>query len=191
MNTALALKREVVNSRALNNAIGVAFFILATVLGAYVRIPVPGSPVPITLQTFFVVLSGAVLGRRLGALSQLGYVFLGISGLPVFQGYACGITHLAGPTGGYLVGFVAASFVVGKMLGKGRASFLKSIISFTTGNLVLYSVGVLWLMVLYRISLYSSIAIGVLPFVAVEAVKIFAATLIYLKISDRARNIFS
>ena len=191
MNNTIALNRELINSRASNAVIGVAFFILATALGAYVRIPVPGTPVPITLQTFFVVLSGAALGKRLGILSQAGYIFLGALGFPVFQGYSFGIAHIFGPTGGYLAGFMAASYITGKMLENKNAGLLKIIASFATGNAALYTLGVLWLMLIYRISIINAVAIGVLPFVAVEAAKIFIAAFIYRKIADRSRNIFS
>ena len=91
MNSVMALRTNVISNKAINAVIGVAFFIIATTLGAYIRIPVPGTPIPITLQTFFVVLSGAVLGSRLGLFSQAGYIFLGAIGLPVFQGYLLGI----------------------------------------------------------------------------------------------------
>lgn len=191
MNNTLALNREVVNSRSLNAAIGVMFFVLATALGAYVRIPVPGTPIPITLQTFFVVLSGAVLGKKLGLASQAAYISLGAIGCPVFQGYASGVAHIFGPTGGYLIGFMAASFLTGKMLEKRRPNIFKIIISFVAGNIALYTMGVLWLMFIYRMNFISAAAIGVLPFLAVEAVKIAAAAIIYQKISVRSKNIFS
>ena len=191
MINALALNREVVNSRSLNAAIGVAFFILATALGAYVRIPVPGTPVPITLQTFFVVLSGAVLGKKLGPASQAAYISLGAIGCPIFQGYAFGLAHIFGPTGGYLMGFMAASLLTGKLLEKGTSSIFKIITSFVAGNIALYTMGVLWLMLIYRINFMSAIAIGVLPFLAAETVKITAAAIIYRKISARSKNIFS
>jgi biotin transport system substrate-specific component len=91
-----------------------AMFGAATAMGAYIMIPLP--PVPITLQTLFVVLAGALLGGRLGALSQVVYLLLGIIGLPVFHGGKGGLGILLGPTGGYLVGFIAAAYVVGKLI---------------------------------------------------------------------------
>ena len=191
MTNTLVLNREIANSRTLNALIGVTFFILATALGAYVRIPGPGSPVPITLQTFFVVLAGAVLGKKLGVLSQAGYIFLGAAGFPIFQGYAFGPAHILGPTGGYLIGFMAASFLIGKILETGRDTLFKIIYTFAVGNAVLYGFGIIWLILLYRISLINAIVIGVLPFLAVEAAKITLAAFIYRKISSRSKIIFS
>lgn len=191
MTNTIALNREIICNRRLSAAIGVAFFILATALGAYVRIPVPGSPVPITLQTFFVVLSGAVLGKRLGSISQAGYIFLGAAGLPIFQGYASGIGHIFQATGGYLIGFIAASFLTGKILEKGNAGTFRITSAFLAGNIALYTCGILYLMFIYRISIINAAAIGVLPFITVESVKILAATFVYRAIADRSRNIFS
>lgn len=191
MSISIAFTREYINNRAVNRAIGVALFVIATALGAYVRIPVPGSPVPITLQTFFVVLSGAVLGSRLGVVSQAAYLLLGAAGLPVFQSYAFGMAHILGPTGGYLAGFLAASFIVGRMLKGSDNSIARIIASFAIGNIALYTLGILWLMIAYRAGFLNAIAIGVLPFIAVEAVKILAATFIYRRIAGRSKSIFS
>jgi len=191
MDSAIALRANVISNKTVDAVIGVTFFIIATALGAYIRIPVPGTPVPITLQTFFVVLSGAVLGGRLGLFSQAGYVFLGAVGLPVFQGYASGMAHILGPTGGYLAGFMAASFLVGKILEKDSRNLLKITASFAAGNAVLYTLGILWLMLIYRISFVNAILIGVLPFFTIELAKIFLAAVMYSKISHRSKTIFS
>lgn len=131
------------------------------------------------------------MGRRLGLLSQATYIVMGAAGLPIFQGYAFGISHIFGPTGGYLIGFMAASFLVGKLLEKETSNIYRILWSFILGNVVLYGLGVLWLVVIYRISFMNAIAIGVLPFITVEAVKILAASALYKKISYRAGRIFS
>jgi Uncharacterized conserved protein len=191
MNNAIALKVNIVSNKTIDAVIGVTFFIIATALGAYIRIPVPGTPVPITLQTFFVVLSGAVLGSRLGLFSQAGYILLGAVGLPVFQGYASGYAHIFGATGGYLAGFMAASFIAGKILGKESQDLLKITASFAVGNIVIYTLGILWLMFIYHISFINAILIGVLPFFTVELAKIFLAAVVYSKISHRSKTIFS
>ena len=90
-------KNIIINKQA-ERAFLVTSFIILTALGAYVRIPLPFTPVPITLQTFFVILCGAILGKKLGSLTQTSYVILGTLGLPIFQGYGAGFLHLAGPT---------------------------------------------------------------------------------------------
>ena len=90
------LKREVILNRTICRIIGVSAFVILTMLGAFVRIPLPFTPVPITLQTFFVLLSGLFLGQNLGGIAQLSYVLLGITGLPVFTGTGNGISYLLG-----------------------------------------------------------------------------------------------
>jgi len=170
---ALVYSNDIVRGKRAVAAIGVVFFIVATALGAYVRIPVPGSPIPITLQTFFVLLSGAVLGRRLGALSMAGYL--------VFGGAA-----LIGPTSGYLVGFIFASYIIGLML-HGRNS---AITAFIVGNVTLLACGASWLICAYKMNPVSALSLGVLPFILGDAVKLAAAVLIYSKISKRTKEIF-
>jgi biotin transporter BioY len=98
---------------ALRAVLLVVGFALLTALGAQVRIPI--QPVPITLQTFFVLLGGLMLGPNLGALAQVLYVSLGAAGAPVFAGEGVGLAYLLGPTGGYLLGFAASAWLVGQL----------------------------------------------------------------------------
>jgi biotin transport system substrate-specific component len=88
-------------------------------LALLAQIQVPLQPVPVTGQTFGVLLVGALLGSRRGALSMLTYLSLGAAGLPVFAGLGAGASHFAGPTGGYLVGFVMAAWLVGRLAERG------------------------------------------------------------------------
>ena len=101
-----------------------SLFAALIAVGAYIKIPIPFSPVPITLQVFFIFLAGAMLGARWGTLSVIVYLLLGIVGLPVFSGGASGLGVLLGPTGGYLIGFVVAAFLVGTLCEKkGTSNF--------------------------------------------------------------------
>jgi len=89
-------------------------FALLTVIGAKIRVPLPFTPVPGTLQTIPVLLAGILLGARAGASSQILYLSLGMAGIPVFALAGAGPAYLLGPTGGFLPGFVAAAFVTGR-----------------------------------------------------------------------------
>ena len=91
-----------------------SMFGAATAVGAFISIPIP--PVPITLQTLFTYLAGALLGGRLGALSQFVYLLLGVMGLPVFALGKAGFGVLFGPTGGYIIGFIGSAYVIGTMI---------------------------------------------------------------------------
>ncbi|MBP7055862.1 MAG: biotin transporter BioY [Candidatus Omnitrophica bacterium] len=164
---------EIITDKRSIYAIGVIFFILATILGAYVRIPVPGSPVPITLQTFFVILSGAVLGRKLGIISMAGYLLFG--GAAFF-----------GPTFGYLAGFVLSSYIIGSMLDKKYPVLA----AFIAGDAVILALGAAWLVFAFGLDPISSVSVGVLPFIAGDVVKLAAAAIIYNKIAKRTGEIF-
>ncbi|MBN1526295.1 MAG: biotin transporter BioY [Candidatus Omnitrophica bacterium] len=184
-------RREITTDARINAVIGVLFFILATALGAYVRIPVPGSPVPITLQTFFAILAGAVLGKRLGLFSQFGYLILGAAGLPLFSGLAAGGAHLFGPTGGYIFGFLCASYAVGAVLGANAASRTRVVTAFAVGSAVILSCGAAWLVFAYKIGLVKAVSVGVLPFIPGDIIKVLCASFIYEKISARSKSVFS
>jgi len=156
--------------------LNVALFSALTAIGALVRIPLPFSPVPVTLQTLFTYMAGALLGSYLGALSQLIYILLGISGLPIFAGGNASLSVLVGPTGGYLVGFIAGSFVVGKMTeAKNNNSLLWLLTCMIVGTTVIYTLGVIQLMKWMNTSLDKAVIMGVAPFVAGDVVKMLVA----------------
>jgi biotin transport system substrate-specific component len=186
-----AWDKELSIDRTTAEVMGVISFIALTVAGAYIRIPLPFTPVPITLQTFFVLLAGAILGKRLGLLSQSGYLLVGIFGLPVFTGGLYGFARLFGPTGGYLIGFVLAAYVIGRLLGnEDTASFLEIVIAMLAGLVVLFTFGTLQLAFIMHISLNQAVALGVLPFVPGDIIKLFAAATIYQKIQQSARSLY-
>lgn len=117
-------------------------FAALTAVGAMITIPMPW--VPFTLQVLVTLLSGAVLGARAGALSQAVYVLMGAIGLPVFAGRAGGIQTLFGPTGGYLIGFVLAAWVVGRVLAGGqKREALRAVAAMGLGLLAIHVPGVL------------------------------------------------
>lgn len=162
-------------SRASRAALGVALslaFAGLTVLGA--NIVVPLAPVPMTLQTLFVLLAGASIGRGWGSLSQGLYVGLGALGLPFFAAGASGAGVIAGPTGGYLIAFMVAPLVVGAMLRRSsRVGW--QIVSFTAGTIVIFAFGLAHLALFYTRDLGQALAVGLVPFLPGAVVKIAAA----------------
>src|ERR1700737_758673 len=118
-------------------------FSLLTALAAQISIPI--GPVPITGQTFAVLLTGALLGSRLGAAAMIAYLVEGASGLPFFAGGTGGIAHLLGPTGGYLVAFPAAAFITGAFAEHGwDKRFLTAVAAMTIGSVVIILSGWAW-----------------------------------------------
>jgi biotin transport system substrate-specific component len=112
-------------------------------LSARLVIPLPLTPVPITGQTFAVLLTGALLGSRVGVLAVLFYLAEGCLGLPVFSAGARGLVHLAGPTGGYLMGFILAAYVVGRLAERGwDRRYSSALAMMLVGELVILALGV-------------------------------------------------
>ncbi len=147
-------------------------FALGTGLGAQLRIPLPFTPVPITLQTFFVLSSGVALGPVWGSLSQLFYLLLGIAGFPYFAGFSAGVKTMLGPTGGYLLGFLIASYIVGLLAQKGKIS--RTYLAMLIGEITILFLGTTWLSFVQSLSLSQALVKGVLPFLPGDAVKILA-----------------
>lgn len=162
-------------------------FACLTALGALVQIPI--GPVPITLQVLFVLLSGLVLGSRLGALSQMEYLAIGFAGAPVFTQGKSGLIALLGPTGGYLVGFVVAAYLSGlvaeSVARPGRVRFFLAGLAGATANLLC---GTLWLATWLAIGhrtgwvaeLGSAWQFGFLPFILVDGGKALVASAVAL-----------
>jgi biotin transport system substrate-specific component len=149
---------------------------LLIALSAQVAIPLPFSPVPVTGQTLAVLLVGALLGCRRGASSLLVYLAEGVVGLPVFAGGGSGLLWLLGPTGGYLVGFIAAAWLVGWLCQRGwdrRAG--TAALAMVLGNAVLYLCGLCWLA--RFVGTERVLALGLLPFVPGDLIKVALAAL--------------
>jgi len=144
---------------------------IALTISAHVKIPF--YPVPVTMQTLVVLLIGMSYGPRLGAITIAAYLAQGAMGLPVFASGA-GLLYMAGPTGGYLAGFLAASIVMGALAQRGWGKTAASTaLAMIIGNLVIYALGVAWLANLFGMSV--AINAGVLPFLYGDALKIVIA----------------
>jgi biotin transport system substrate-specific component len=185
------LKKQIIVNKTACRLIGVSVFVILTGLGAFVRIPLPFTPVPITLQTFFVLLSAAFLGSNLGAMSQLSYVFLGIAGLPIFTGAGSGLLYLLGPTGGYLFGFILSAFFIGRFIKYSRDNLFLAFGILCLGDLILLASGVIWLKILLGYSLTRLLFIGLIPFIPGDLFKALVASILYLKLKSRLQEIFS
>lgn len=172
-----ALSRAAV-SPAVRGA-GIVAFALLTALGAFVRIPLPFTPVPVTLQTFFVLAAGIYLGSRDAALSQLGYLALGAVGLPVFAGGA-GLGHFLGVTGGYLIAFPIAAALVGAALRPGDSAARATVVC-VAATLLILALGALGVAASLGVGTERALALGVLPFLPGGAVKVAAAVALVVR----------
>lgn len=144
---------------------------------------IPVGPVPITMQTLFTYLAGAVLGSKWGALSQIIYVILGLVGVPIFAGGRAGIGVLIGPTGGYLLGFIMGAYVIGKLIEfKRTLSFMWVLFSMVIGTLIIYIFGIIQLSLWLKVSMEEAILIGVLPFIMGDLLKMILAAYLTIKV---------
>ncbi|HYM51500.1 MAG TPA: biotin transporter BioY [Candidatus Limnocylindrales bacterium] len=177
--TSMTLARVVLPERSrVADAALVAGGALFTALLAQISIPLPFTPVPITGQTLAVLLTGALLGSRLGPASMLLYVALGAIGLPFYAGGAHGLSQLLGPSGGYLAGFIVADFVIG-WLAERRwdRSLPRSVGAMLVGQVVIYALGLLWLG--YALHWPANLlALGMFPFLIGDALKLAIAGLL-------------
>lgn len=145
-------------------------------LFARISIPLPFTPVPITGQTFGVLLTGAVLGSRRGAAAMLVYLAEGIAGLPVFAFGLSGWAIITGPTGGYLLSYPLAAFAVGFLTERGwDGTFIRSALAMLVGEVIIYLVGVPWLA--HFIGMSSAITGGLTPFIGGDLFKLALAAL--------------
>jgi biotin transport system substrate-specific component len=164
---------------AFTATLGVLGFAVLMILGAHVRIPLPWTPVPLTLQTLFLSLAGAALGGGLGALSQVLYLGLGASGLPVFTGGAAAAAFL-GPTAGYLIGFVPAAALTGRLIHRAPApGILRIFGGMAAGMLVVYACGAFWLSWTLQLAPQHALLQGVVPFLPGDLLKVAAAAVLF------------
>lgn len=184
------LNQEIFTSKTASRLFGVIAFIILTSLGAFVRIPLPFTPVPITLQTFFVLLSGAFLGSSLGVITQLSYALLGVLGLPIFSQTGSGVFYLLGPTGGYIIGFILASLFVGRSIDYAKNNSLLVLVIFCVGDFILLACGTIWLRIIFGYSLAKLLFIGFIPFIPGDLLKAGLAAGLYLRLKYRLKEIF-
>jgi biotin transport system substrate-specific component len=157
-------------------------FSVFTFLSAQVFIPV--QPVPFTLQTMLVLLSGAFLGSRNGAISQIAYIVAGAIGLPVFAGFDLGFMRLLGPTGGYLLSFPFATYLVGYIIEK-RNNLFTITVSFITGGMLILLAGASYLSLFFNGDFSKALFSGAIIFSVWDLIKIVAAVSIYKAISKK------
>lgn len=168
-----------------------SLFAILISIGSYIYIPLPFTPVPLTFQLFFVLLSGIFLGPFYGGLSVLIYLILGAIGFPVFAGGGAGLGYLLGKTGGYLFGFLLSPIIVGNIFKLNKKLLLISIFS---GIFIVHLLGILYLSKLLSLNLFKAFIIGSLPFIPIDIIKgllVYFVSVILLKNSYIKRLFFA
>ena len=170
--------QEIAPSRAMRAGLGIAAFAIMTSLSAYVSVPLPGTAVPMTLQSLFVILAGAVLGPWAGAAAMVSYLSVGLAGAPVFSVGNSGIAWLLGPTGGYLIAFPAAACAVGLLAGGRDSGSLRVLGALLAGTVVIFMGGVAQLLVITGQDFGTVFALGVAPFMMGGVIKALIALMV-------------
>lgn len=177
----------------LRDMIAVAFFAALTTIGAWLSFPLPFSPVPIVLANLFAVLSGAMLGKKLGPLSQSIYLLMGLIGIPVFAKFSAGPGVLFGATGGYLFGYVAASFVTGLLVEylprMPRAA--RYAVAMTAGMSIVYIPGIPWLARVTGMDIPTALVKGFYPYLPGDAVKIIVGVALCTSLMAQLRPLWN
>jgi biotin transport system substrate-specific component len=176
---------EFLASPLVRRAAGVIAFAVLTALSARIALPVPGTPVPFTFQPLLVLLAGGLLGARMGAASQVLYLTLGAVGFPVFAAGG-GVLYLLGPTGGYLLAYPVAAFVVGSLAGGGVARQLAGLLA---GVAVIYAGGASWLAIVAGSG--AALAMAIYPFLLADLVKALLALVVVRRLRSRALELFA
>lgn len=172
-----------VKSGFLGKALGVSAFTVLLCFASLIKIPLPFTPVPVTLQTLAVLLAASTLGSRLGLASVGLYMGMGVLGVPLFANAGSGLLYLFGPTAGYLFGFLFAAWSVASLLEVfGRKNFFVCYAVMMIGISSIYFIGGMWLAIGYGWDLKRIMYLGVLPFVVADSIKAFVAALLCQKI---------
>ncbi len=166
------ISASLVDQRSVAQAAWIISLTALTAIGA--QIEIPHTPVPFTLQTFAVLLAGGLLGKRNGAISQGLYLLLGVAGLPVFSGLGSGLARLIGPTGGYLLSFPVAAFLIGYLV-PARSGFGRTLLAMAVGLFVIFSLGTLQLYFLYFHDIRASLVDGFVIFSWWDVAKVVVA----------------
>jgi biotin transport system substrate-specific component len=172
---------------SLRDMILVSIFTAILAVLAYIAFPLPFSPVPVTGQTFGIMLVGLVLGRKRGVVSVLLLIVLGIMGIPVFSGARAGLGVVFGPTGGYILSWLLAVIVTDAIYSKFRSFKGALLAAFMGGVVTVYAIGVPWLALSTGMTLPAAIAAGALPFIPGDLFKVFAVALTVGRLPKRLR----
>jgi biotin transport system substrate-specific component len=158
-------------------------------VGAYISLPLPGSPVPVVLQNMLILLAALVLGPLWGLAATSLYLVLGTIGLPVFAGGTGGVARLMGLTGGYLVGYLPGSFLAGLVSRSGAIKIWRNALASLLCMAVVYLFGVVHLKFVLDASWAKAIAEGLIPFLPGDVVKILLASVLAARLAPRLEAI--
>ncbi|MDW5299842.1 MAG: biotin transporter BioY [Sedimentibacter sp.] len=167
----------------------IGIFTALTAIGAFISLPI--GPVPITLQSFFILMSGIILGSKKAMLSQIVYLLLGLAGLPIFAGFSGGVQTIVKPSFGFLIGYIIAAYFVGKFLENKSKTTKNLSIAVVMGTLIIYAIGLPYMYYVLNLLLSSNfniikiLKIGMLVFIPGDTLKAIIAVFIGRKLQGK------
>jgi len=171
------------NNKPILNLVTISLFVTFTSICSQISIPLPFTPIPINLAMISVFMSGYILGSAKGALSQVVYILLGCIGVPVFANFHSGVGIIVGQTGGYIIGYIAASFIVG-LFAKDNRHIAIIGLSMMFGLLACYFLGTMWFIILTKTKIFETLLICVIPFLLGDVLKIILSIFLLRRIKD-------
>lgn len=171
----------------------ISIFAALTAIGAFIRIPIP--VVPFTLQYFFCALGAVLLGARRGAMAQIVYVFVGLVGFPIFT-QGGGLGYVFQPTFGYLIGFIVAAYLIGKLTENLKEISIKNIfLASSAGLVVIYLLGTAYMYMIYNLylgqtmSVYTAVMVGTIPFIPSDLLLTLIISIVGSKVAVRLKKL--
>lgn len=163
------------NNLSITNMALMAIMTAITCILAPLALPIPISPVPISLTNLVIYFSIYLLGTSRATISYIIYLLLGMVGLPVFSNYTGGLQKLAGPTGGYIIGFIFMTIIAGIIIDKFPKNVILQFLGMILGTIVCYAFGTIWLAYLAKLSFKSALFAGVIPYIPGDIIKMLLA----------------
>lgn len=167
------------NKKTITSTVLTALFCALIASGAFIRIPIP--PVPVTLQTLFVLIAALLLPLKISLTSVLVYLFLGTIGLPIFT-TGGGLAAISGPTAGYLIGLIPCTIVSGLMIKVKKDSIPWALLSSFVGTVFIYICGLFWLSYSRKLGFAATLTSGLVPFLIGDTIKIIVSAIVSVKL---------
>lgn len=177
------------NNLTTKNLTTIALMTALMCIAGPIVVPLPFTPVPISLTNLVIYIACCILGCKKGTISLVIYLIIGSIGLPVFGGFSGGLSKLAGPTGGYLIGFIFCSLLTGLFVDKFEDKIYMYSVGMILGTIVCYGFGTGWLAMQLNLSLIQALFMGVIPYLLGDAIKIVVSTLLGFSIRSKLKSL--
>jgi biotin transport system substrate-specific component len=182
------MHRNLFKKLALKEMLISTMFSSLIIILSFLKIPLPFSPIPLTGQTFAIMLTGLVLSPIQAFIAVGVYILLGLVGIPVFSGGTSGIGVLAGPTGGYLIGFLIGAVVI-SIIRNNKDNILRMAIAGAAGGIVVvYLTGVFWLSQVKGLDIIKAFSLGAVPFIPGDIFKLIVAVIVAQRVNARLKS---